>query len=58
MKAMNMLFFLLKSLTKMASKVQKSTEAASTRVFHHGLVKLLILDELQRVGKKWNYFLF
>jgi len=58
MKPMNMPFFLLKILTKMANKVQENPDASSTRVFHHGLIKLMILGELQRVGKKWDYLLF
>jgi len=55
---MNIPYFLFKSLSKMSTKVQRKPEAASTKVFHYGLIKLLVLDELQKVEKQWDYFLF
>ena len=39
-------FFLFQSLAKMADKVQMKTQACETSLFHHGLVKLIVLHEL------------
>ena len=44
-------FFLFRSLAKMADKVQMKTQACETSLFHHGLVKLIVLHELERVNK-------
>lgn len=51
-------FYLFRSLSKMCEKVQLRKEACETSLFHHGLIKLLFLHELQRVGKDWNTFIF
>ena len=51
-------FYLHKSLAKMVDKVQAKSEGSETSLFHHGLIKLLILDELQRLGRDRSSFLF
>ena len=51
-------FYLHRSLSKMADKVQEKSEGSETSLFHHGLIKLLVLDELQRLGRDWSSFLF
>ena len=51
-------FYLFRSLSKMCDKVQLRKEACETSLFHHGLIKLLVLHELQKVGKDWNTFIF
>ena len=51
-------FYLFRSLSKMCDKVQLIKEACETSLFHHGLIKLLVLHELQKVGKDWNSFIF
>lgn len=50
-------FYFLKSLTKMASKYKGPREIANTYLFHQGLIKVLIMHELQRVGRSWDQFL-
>jgi hypothetical protein len=55
---MNMPFYLLKSLTKMASKVQDKPQTTSNSLFHHGLIKLIVLEELSRRNKTWDYIFF
>ena len=42
----------------MADKVQMKTQACETSLFHHGLVKLIVLYELQKVNREWSAFLF
>ena len=42
----------------MADKVQENSEVSETSLFHHGLMKLLVLDEFQRIGKDFSSFLF
>ena len=42
----------------MAHKVQAKFEGSEKSSFHHGLMKLLILDELEKIGRDWSSFLF
>jgi hypothetical protein len=42
----------------MCDKVQLRKEDCETSLFHHGLIKLLILDSLQKIGRDWNSFIF
>ena len=44
-------FYLYKSLEKMVDKVQAKSEGNETSLFHHGLIKLLVLEELKRLGR-------
>jgi hypothetical protein len=55
---LNMLFYLLKSLAKMSSKVQAKSEEANSSIFHHGLIKLIVSEELSRRNKTWDFLLF
>ena len=43
----NLPYFLWKILNKMVSKVQAHLENKESSTFYHGLIKLLVLDELQ-----------
>ena len=51
-------FYLFRSLGKMADKVQGRPERSETSNFHHGLMKLLVLEELNKLDRHWAYFLF
>ena len=51
-------FYLFCSLGKMCDKVQLKKEACETSLFHHGLVKLIVLHELQKIDREWSIFLF
>ena len=42
----------------MSDKVQAKVEGNETSLFHHGLIKLLVLEELKRLGRDWSSFLF
>ena len=51
-------FYLFHSLGKMSNKVQLKKEACETSLFHHGLIKFIVLHELQKIGREWSTFLF
>ena len=51
-------FYLYKSLGKMSDKVQIKTKGNETSLFHHGLIKLLVLEELRRLDRDWISFFF
>jgi hypothetical protein len=55
---LNLPHYLHRSLTKMAQKVQAKPEKENNRLFHHGLIKLIVMEELQRREKTWDYLLF
>ena len=55
---MNLPFFFLKSLQKMASKIKEQDDHTSQSLFHHGLIKLIITTVLQHEGRNWDFFLF
>ena len=42
----------------MADKVQAKPDASSTSIFHHGHIKLLVVEELDRLDKNCLTFLF
>lgn len=42
----------------MVDKVQLKSQGCETFLFHHGLVKLIVLHELKRVKKYWSSFVF
>lgn len=44
-------FYLFRSLSKMCDKVQLRKEDSETSLFHHGLIKLLVLDGLQKIDR-------
>jgi hypothetical protein len=56
-KIMNLPFFLLKSLRKMSSRVQASHKRNKHIVFHQGLIKLLIVEELNKKKRTWQQIL-
>lgn len=42
----------------MSDKFQAKSERNETSLFHHGLIKLLVLEELKRLGREWSSFRF
>ena len=42
----------------MADKVQGRPERSETSIFHHGLMKLLVLEELNKLDRDWASFFF
>ena len=57
-RSLELPLYLYKSLGKMSDKVQIKNEGNETSLFHHGLVKLLVLEELRRLDRDWISFLF
>jgi len=53
----NLPFFLLNSLRRMATNVQKKIESIETTMYHHGLVKILVEFHLKSIGDTWEDFL-
>ena len=57
-RSLDLPFYLYRNLGKMSDKVQVKIEGNETSLFHHGLIKLLVLEELKRLGRDWTSFLF
>jgi hypothetical protein len=57
-KPFNFPFYFLKSLEKMSSQVRKNVTNPHNSLFHHGLIKILVLAELEKQGKNWDAFIY
>jgi hypothetical protein len=55
---LNLPYYLHRSLTKMSHKVQAKPEKIRNTLFHYGLIKLIVLEELKRRERTWEHFLF
>ena len=53
----NMSFFFLNSLHKMASTYQSNVGDKNRSLFHHGLIKILLSSRLEELGQTWDSFL-
>ena len=53
----NLPFFLLNTIRRMASNVQKKIESLETTMYHRGLVKILVEYHLKKIGDTWENFL-
>jgi len=53
----NIPFFLLNSLRRMASNVQNRIQFIDTTMYHHELIKILIEFHLKSIGDTWENFL-
>lgn len=56
-EAINIPFFLFWSIGKMSDKVQAKPTVSSPALFPSSLIKLLVLEELNKTGKTWESFL-
>jgi len=54
---MNLPYFLLNSLKKMSTNVQKRIQLIENTLYHHGLIKILVEFHLQSIGDNWESFL-
>ena len=54
---LNLPFYLLQSIKKMAHSVQTTIGNPDRSLFHHGLVKIIIQHQLSLNGKSWDEFL-
>ena len=57
-RSLDLTFYLYRSLGKMSDKVQIKIEGNETSLFHHGLINLLVLEELKRLDRDGTSFLF
>jgi hypothetical protein len=55
---LNLPHYLHSSLTKMSHQVQAKPDNVHSRIFHHGIIKLIVMGELQRRERIWDYLLF
>jgi hypothetical protein len=55
-KRMNLPYYILRVLNKMAMRVQGNPNAPSHIIFHQGLIKVLVKAELGKLQKTWNPF--
>jgi hypothetical protein len=55
---LNLPYYLHKSLSKMAHQVKAKPSKIEGRLSHHGLIKLLVCELLQRRNRDWGHFLF
>ena len=51
---MNLLVYLLKSLNKMAKRVQSNPRIVDKSLFHQGLIKSLVLYAVSEVQVSWR----
>ena len=56
-EAINIPFFLFRSIGKISDKGQAKPTASSPALFHSSLIKILVLEELNKTGKAWESFL-
>jgi hypothetical protein len=52
---LNMPFYLLRSLYKMAKRYKR--QSLNSSLFHHGLIRLLLVHHLKLQGDDWDTFL-
>jgi hypothetical protein len=55
--AMNLPFYMFRSIGKMSDRVQVKSKAVDTSVFHSGLIKMLVMDELRKKNIDWEAFI-
>jgi hypothetical protein len=56
-KEINLPYYLLKILTKMAKRVQIHSESTHRSLYYQGLIKLLVYFSLEELEIPWGYFL-
>jgi hypothetical protein len=56
-EVMNLPFYLFRSIGKMDDRVQAKSKQVETSVFHFGLIKMLVMEELRKTNTNWETFL-
>jgi len=54
---MNIPFYLLRIIGKMSDRVQSKSKAVDTSIFHYGLIRMLISEELRKRNISWEQFI-
>ena len=57
-KLLNFPFHFWKSLGRMVSQIRKNVENLTHSMYHHGLIKMIILAELKKKNQVWEQFLY
>jgi hypothetical protein len=50
-EVINLPFYLFRSIGKMDNRVQAKSKQVDTSVFHSGIIKMLVMEELRKTGK-------
>jgi hypothetical protein len=53
----NLPFYLSRSFGKMSDRVKPKSKQVDTNVFHSGLIKMIVLEELKKTNTDWDVFL-
>jgi hypothetical protein len=56
--SLNLPYYFHRSLTKMSHKVQIEPDHIQNTLFHFGLIKMIIVEELKKRERTWEQFLF
>jgi hypothetical protein len=56
-EAMNLIFYLFRSIGKMSDRVKSKSKKVDTIVFQSGLIKMLVMEELRKTKTNWETFL-
>jgi hypothetical protein len=54
---MNIPFYLLRSIGKMSDRVQYKLKVVDTSIFHPGLIRMLVFEELRKRNISWEHFI-
>jgi hypothetical protein len=54
---MNVPLYLLRSIGKMSYRVQSKSNAMDTSIFHSGLIRMLVFEELRKRNISWEHFI-
>jgi hypothetical protein len=54
---MNMPYYLFISMGNMVDRVQAKSKVVDTSVFHSGLIRMLVMDELKKITLYWEQFI-
>jgi len=54
---MNLPFYLFRSIGKMANRVQAKSKVVDTSVFYSGMIKMIMMEELNNKNIDWEQFI-
>jgi hypothetical protein len=53
---MNIPYYLLRSIGKMSDRIQSKSKDVDTNIFHSGLIRMLVSEELGKKDISWDHF--
>ena len=54
---MNIPFYLFRSMEKMDDRVQAKSKDVDTSIFHSGLIRMLLMEDLKKRNIEWDQFI-